>query len=73
MGNAQSLEDLSVAMMALSVGPAPLVWLLDCIRGAHLGHGDLKRFATYGQVLAPDKVRVGLGSGSGLRLGSRTR
>ncbi len=54
----QSLENLSVAMLALGIGPAPLVWLLDCIRGAHLDHGDLHRFATYGQVLAPDKVRV---------------
>ena len=45
-------------MLALGIGPAPLVWLLDCIRGAHLDHGDLHRFSTYGQVLAPDKVRV---------------
>jgi len=47
-----------VAMLALGIGPAPLVWLLDCIRGAHLDHGDLHRFSTYGQVLAPDKVHT---------------
>ena len=45
-------------MLSLSIGPAPLVWLLDCVRGPNLGHGDLKRFATYGQVLAPDKART---------------
>ena len=53
-------------MLALGIGPAPIVWLLDCIRGAHLGHGDLKRFATYGQILAPDKVR---GSRAGHAIG----
>ena len=68
---AQSLEKLSVAMLSLQLGPAPLVWLLDCVRGAHLGHGDLKRFASYGQVLAPDKVRDE--SCMGFALSSRAR
>jgi hypothetical protein len=58
MRHVQSLEKLSVAMLSLSIGPAPLAWLLDCARGPSLGHGDLKRFATYGQILAPDKARA---------------
>lgn len=55
-----SLQKLSTLMAAARVGPAPLAWLVGCRAQGPPTDDELRRFAQYGQVIAPDKVGVAL-------------